>query len=154
LNRNVATIERGEDNRRARLSHGVTLTSAAVDVLAGHHRGPRFGGNRLDGSRPALVGACELYGVTPLHVAAWKHVSRWLVGFSTLPAYRQIAKCHSSLTPMQNKPHIAEPFIALLPLAAQYASAARLINVTFEGDGRALMVTYYEDGGLADAATV
>jgi hypothetical protein len=34
------------------------------------------------------------------------------------------------------------------------ASAARLINVTFERDGRVILETYYEDGGLADAATV
>ena len=49
----VATIEREEDNRRARLSHGVTPTrSGGRCAAAGHRRGPRRGGHRLDGSRP------------------------------------------------------------------------------------------------------
>jgi hypothetical protein len=44
-------------------------------------------------------------------------------------------------------------FIGLV-LSWKSASAARLINVTFERDGRVLLETYYQDGGLADAATV
>ena len=55
---------------------------------------------------------------------------------------------------MRNPRHIAIVLFAGLSLGGEPASAARLINVRFEGDGRLLLETYYQDGGLPDAATV
>jgi len=55
---------------------------------------------------------------------------------------------------MRNRRHAAIFLFAGLLLGGKSASAARLINVTFERDGRVLLKTSYEDGGLADAATV
>ncbi len=55
---------------------------------------------------------------------------------------------------MRNLRRIAIVLFAGLLLGGKSASAARLINVTFERDGRVLLETYYQDDGLADAATV
>jgi hypothetical protein len=55
---------------------------------------------------------------------------------------------------MRNRRHIAIFLVAGLLLGGKSASAARLINVTFERDGRVLLKTDYQDDGLANAATV
>ena len=55
---------------------------------------------------------------------------------------------------MRNRRHVAIFLFAGLLLGGKSASAARLIDVTFESDGRVLLETYYEDSGLVDAATV
>jgi hypothetical protein len=55
---------------------------------------------------------------------------------------------------MQYRRLAAILLFAGLMIGGKSACAARLIHVTFERDGRVLLETYYEDGGLADAATV
>jgi ankyrin repeat protein len=85
----VATIEREEDNRRARLSHGVTSTSAAVDALRQAIADGRAAeAIALMEADPALIGACDVFGVTPLHLAAWKHdpaMVGWLLDHGASP---------------------------------------------------------------------
>ena len=55
---------------------------------------------------------------------------------------------------MRNNRHIAILCFVGLLLGGESASAARLIHVRFESARRLLLETYYQDGGLADAATV
>jgi hypothetical protein len=55
---------------------------------------------------------------------------------------------------MRHKRHIAILLFVVLLLSGESASAARLLNVRFESAGRLLLETYYQDGELADAATV
>jgi ankyrin repeat protein len=85
----VATIEREEDNRRVRLSHGATPTSAAVDALRqAVAEGRTAEAIALMEADPALIGACDVYGVTPLHLAAWKHdpaLVGWLLDHGAAP---------------------------------------------------------------------
>src|SRR5262249_7635968 len=70
----VATIEREEENRRARLSQEGTSTRAAVDALRqAIAKGRTAEAIALMEADPALVGACDRQGVTPLHLAARKH---------------------------------------------------------------------------------
>jgi hypothetical protein len=70
----VATIEREEENRRARLSHEGTSTRAAVEELRHAIAESRtVEAIALMEADPALIGACDMYGVTPLHLAASKH---------------------------------------------------------------------------------
>jgi hypothetical protein len=45
-------------------------------------------------------------------------------------------------------------FFVALSLSGRPAAAARLIQVSYERDGRVLLETYYEDRGRADVATV
>lgn len=85
----VAIIECEEDNRRARLSHEGTSTTAAVDVL----RQSIAAGRAADAialmeADPPLIGACDIDGVTPLHLAAWKHdpaLVGWLLDHGAAP---------------------------------------------------------------------
>jgi ankyrin repeat protein len=70
----VAVIEREEEHRRARLSHEAPPENTAFDAL----RQAIIEGRSVDAialmeADPALIGSCDVYGVTPLHVAAWKH---------------------------------------------------------------------------------
>ncbi len=44
--------------------------------------------------------------------------------------------------------------LAALLLLAAPTQAARLLNVHFEQDGKAVLLTYYDDGGRADAPKV
>ena len=85
----VTTIEREEDNRRARLSHEVTSTSTAVDALRqAIAEGRAAEAIALMEADPALIGACDIYGVTPLHLAAWKHdpaLVGWLLDHGASP---------------------------------------------------------------------
>jgi ankyrin repeat protein len=85
----VATIEREEDNRRARLSHDGRSTSAAVDALRQAIAEDRTAeAIALMEADPALIGACDDYGVMPLHLAAWKHdpaLVGWLLDHGAAP---------------------------------------------------------------------
>jgi ankyrin repeat protein len=98
----VATIEREEDNRRAQLRHGGTPTSAAVVGLRqAIAEGRTAEAIALLESDPALIGACDLDGVTPLHLAAWKHdpaMVGWLLDHGASPsalASRGAVRCDS-----------------------------------------------------------
>jgi ankyrin repeat protein len=85
----VATIEREEDNRRARLSHDGTPSSAAVEALRqAIAEGRTAEAIALMEADPALIGACDVYGVTPLHRVAWKHdpvLVGWLLDHGASP---------------------------------------------------------------------
>lgn len=69
----VSTIEREEENRRARLSSEELPTGTAVDALlqAIAERRTAAAIALMEGD-PALIGACDVRGVTPLHLAARK----------------------------------------------------------------------------------
>jgi ankyrin repeat protein len=85
----VATIEREEGNRRARLSHDGTPSSTAIDALRQAIAERRAAeAIALMEADPALIGACDVYGVTPLHLAAWKHdpaMVVWLLDHGASP---------------------------------------------------------------------
>jgi ankyrin repeat protein len=85
----VATIEREEENRRARPSHDGAPTCAAVDALRQTiAEGRAEEAIALMEADPALVGGCDVYGVTPLHIAAWKHdpaMVGWLLDHGASP---------------------------------------------------------------------
>lgn len=100
----VATIEREEDNRRARLSHGATSTSAAVDALRqAIAEGRAAEAIALMEADPAIIGACDVDGITPLHLAAWKHdpmLVGWLLDHGAspgAPALRAAVRCDGPL---------------------------------------------------------
>jgi ankyrin repeat protein len=100
----VATIEREEDNRRARLGNRATANSAAVDALRqAIVEGRGAEAIALMEADPALIGACDIHGITPLHLAAWKHdpalVGRLLNhGASPVaPAFRAALRCDDPL---------------------------------------------------------
>jgi len=90
----VATIEREEDNRRARLSDGATANSAAVDALRqAIVEGRDAEAIALMEADPALIGACDMRGVTPLHRAASKHdpaLVGWLLDRGALVDARNV----------------------------------------------------------------
>jgi ankyrin repeat protein len=85
----VATIERAEESRRAQLSHGVTATSTAIDALwQAIAEGRAADAIVLMEADPALIRACDLHGVTPLHLAAFKHdpaLVGWLLDHGASP---------------------------------------------------------------------
>ena len=85
----VATIEREEENRRLRLSPEETPTCTAVDELwqaiAERRTADAIALMEAD---PALIGACDMHGVTPLHRAASKHdpaLVGWLLDHGASP---------------------------------------------------------------------
>jgi ankyrin repeat protein len=85
----VATIESEEENRRARLTHEGTSSRTAVDVLrqAIGERRTAEAIALMEADR-ALISSCDLYGVTPLHMAAWTHNSvlvDWLLEHGASP---------------------------------------------------------------------
>jgi ankyrin repeat protein len=90
----VATIEREEENRRARLSPEEAPTRAAVDALRqAIAEGRAAEAIALMEADPALICACDLYDVTPLHLAAWKHdpaMVGWLLDRGALVDARSI----------------------------------------------------------------
>eukprot|EP00456_Euglypha_rotunda_P006575 TRINITY_DN1113_c0_g4_i1.p1 TRINITY_DN1113_c0_g4~~TRINITY_DN1113_c0_g4_i1.p1 ORF type:complete len:647 (+),score=137.74 TRINITY_DN1113_c0_g4_i1:4535-6475(+) len=85
----VAAIEGEEDLRRSKLSHqeaaaGEEIGSLQQVILSGR----TVESISLMQANPALIRACDLYGVTPLHVAAWKHDSElvgWLLDHGASP---------------------------------------------------------------------
>lgn len=85
----VATIEREEDNRHARLSREGAPTRVAVDALRHAIAEDRATeAIALMEADPALIGTPDVYGVTPLHVAAWKHdpvLVGWLLDHGASP---------------------------------------------------------------------
>jgi ankyrin repeat protein len=85
----VAAIEREEENRRVRLSHVGKSTSAAVDELRqAIAEGRAAEAIALMEADPALIGACDVDGITPLHLAAWMHdpaLVGWLLDHGAPP---------------------------------------------------------------------
>jgi ankyrin repeat protein len=85
----VATIEREEENCHARLNYEETATRAVVDALRqAIAEGRAAEAIALMEADPALIGACDVYGVTPLHLAAWKHdpaMVGWLLDHGASP---------------------------------------------------------------------
>jgi ankyrin repeat protein len=85
----VATIEREEDNRRARPRHEGAPTIAAIDALRqAIVEGRTAEAIALMEADPALIGAGDVYGVTALHLAAWKHdpaMVGWLLDHGASP---------------------------------------------------------------------
>lgn len=104
----VATIEREEENRRARRSQDGTPSTTAVEAL----RHAIADGRTADAiafmeADPLLIGAPDLYGVTPLHLAAWKHdpaLVGWLLDHGASPAARALRD-----TPVRNYGMAAQP---------------------------------------------
>jgi ankyrin repeat protein len=91
----VAVIEQEEENRRARLSpHEETSTGTAVAVLRqALAQGRTAEAIALMEADPALIGACDMHGVTPLHLAARKHdpaLVSWLLDRGTLVDARNV----------------------------------------------------------------
>src|SRR5579862_9512462 len=86
----VATIEREEHDRRARLDNEGTPTRGAIDVLRkAIAEGRTEEAIALMEADPALIGAPDIYGVTPLHLAAWKHdptMVGWLLDHGASPS--------------------------------------------------------------------
>jgi ankyrin repeat protein len=96
----VATIEREEENRHARANQEAASTRTAVDALRqAIARGRAAEAIAMMEADPALIGACDVYGVTPLHLAAWKHdpaLVDWLQGHGASPgalALRSDPRC-------------------------------------------------------------
>src|SRR6185312_10199356 len=96
----VATIELEEENRHARTNHEGAPTRAAVDALRQAIAGGRAAeAIALMEADPALIGACDVHGVTPLHVAAWSHdpaIVGWLLDHGASPgalALRAALRC-------------------------------------------------------------
>src|SRR6516162_8660392 len=91
----VAVIEREEENRRARLSpHEETSTPTAVDALRQTiAKGRTAEAIALMEADPALIGVCDMHGVTPLHLAARKHdpaLVGWLLDRGALVDARNV----------------------------------------------------------------
>lgn len=86
----VSTIEEEEDTRRSRISQKETPSRPEVDkllkVIADGHFTEAIS---LMDDNSTLIGACDVHGVTPLHVAAWKHdpaIVGWLLDHGASPA--------------------------------------------------------------------
>ncbi len=86
----VATIEREEQHRRAQLSHEGTSSGETIDALRQAIAAGRTAeAIALMEAEPALISACDVDGVTPLHLAAWKHdptLVGWLLDHSASPS--------------------------------------------------------------------
>lgn len=79
----VAVIEREEERRRqAQSAPGATVDSKTGEIQKAILRGQNDEAIRLLESDLSLVGACSLFGATPLHIAAWAHntqIMAWLL---------------------------------------------------------------------------
>jgi ankyrin repeat protein len=79
----VAIIEREEERRRKALSSpGATISSKTNEVLKAILDGRCNEAIRILESDLSLVGACNINGATPLHIAAWRHspeMAAWLL---------------------------------------------------------------------------
>ncbi len=70
----VAIIDAEERHRRRQQSApGATVNSATTDIHRSMVAGQGDHVRRLLNADPTLIGACDNHGVTPLHLAAWKH---------------------------------------------------------------------------------
>jgi ankyrin repeat protein len=100
----VATIEREEENRRARLNHEGMSTGTAVDALRqAITKGRAAEAIALMEGDPALIGACDMDGVTPLHLAAWKHdpaLVAWLLDHGASPGACALPAAEMGTTPL------------------------------------------------------
>jgi ankyrin repeat protein len=85
----VAIIEREEEDRHARANCEGAPTSAPVDALRqAIAEGRATEAVALMEDDPALIGACDVSGITPLHLAAWKHdpaLVDWLLDHGASP---------------------------------------------------------------------
>jgi ankyrin repeat protein len=97
----VAVIEREEESRHARANKEEAVTRTAVDAL--RHaiaEGRAAEAIALMEADPALIDACDVEGITPLHVAAWKHdpaLVGWLLDHGASPgalALRSDPRCN------------------------------------------------------------
>jgi hypothetical protein len=90
----VAVIEWEEENRRLRLSPEATPASTAVHALRQAIAEVRtVDAIALMETDPALVNACDISGVTPLHLAARTHnpaLVGWLLGRGALVDARNV----------------------------------------------------------------
>lgn len=79
----IGIIEREEENRHARANRAGAPKSAPVDALRqAIAEGRSEEAIALMEADHALIGACDANGITPLHLAAWKHdpaLVRWLL---------------------------------------------------------------------------
>jgi ankyrin repeat protein len=79
----VAIIEDEEELRRKQMSSfGATINSDADEILTAIRDGRDGDAKRILELDVSLIGACNTRGVTPLHVAAWRHSPRmvaWLL---------------------------------------------------------------------------
>jgi Ankyrin repeat len=86
----VAAIEREEENRHARTNQEAASTLNAFDALRlAIFKGRAAEAITLMEADPALVGACDVNRITPLHLAAWKHdptLVGWLLNRGASPA--------------------------------------------------------------------
>jgi hypothetical protein len=90
----LATIEREEGHRRARLSQEGSTTGTAVDALRQAIAGGRSSeAIALMEADTGIIGACDTSGVSPLHLAARKldsTVVGWLLGRGALVDARDV----------------------------------------------------------------
>lgn len=103
----VAAIERVEDLRRIRLSHdrSTTMGTAINALLQVIDKGQTAEAIALMEAEPSLVLACDIQGVTPLHLAAWKHdptMVAWLLDHGASPSV--LALCAD---PVQRDPAVS-----------------------------------------------
>ena len=85
----VAIIEREEENRHARTNQEAASPRAAFDALRqAIDKGSAAEAIALMEADPALVGACDVECITPLHLAAFTHdpaLVGWLLDHSASP---------------------------------------------------------------------
>jgi ankyrin repeat protein len=102
----VATIEGEEENRRARLYQEGTSTRTAVDALRqAIAKGRAAEAIAMMEAEPALIGASDMYGVTPLHLAASKHdpaLVGWLLDHGASPGAIALPAAELGKTPLDS----------------------------------------------------
>jgi ankyrin repeat protein len=85
----VAIVEREEENRHARTNQEAASPRAAFDTLRqAIDKGSAADAIALMEADPALVGACDVECITPLHLAAFKHdpaLVGWLLDHGASP---------------------------------------------------------------------
>jgi ankyrin repeat protein len=146
----VATIEREEENRRARLNRGRKSARAAVDALRQAITENRASeAIALMESDPALIGACDLDGMTPLHLAARKHdpaLVGWLLDHGASPG----ALASWAVAPRRDDPSMkaGETPLDFAATATGWAPAGRNDVFYFMENARADPARFYETARL------
>jgi ankyrin repeat protein len=146
----VAAIEREEDNRHARLNREETATRAAVDVLRqAIAEGRAAEAIALMEADPALISACDVDGITPLHLAAWKHdpaLVGWLLDHGASPgalALRSDPRCddlpESGKTPLDFAAIVAGGALEGLESYLYFMENARVDPARFHETARLLL---------------
>jgi len=150
----VAIIEREEERRRAQLSQNPAATCTAVDAL--RHaliEGRAAEAIALMEADPALIGACDLHGVTPLHLAAWRHdpaMVGWLLDHSASPAVLALREvpvrapsddspAESGRTPLDFAAFVAGPAPEGRDGALDFMENAHVAPALFEETARRLL---------------